>query len=119
MYNYTDNVEFLLDICRHTAAPVSCAIWIIKEHESIAFRLLEGLLLKDTTNLLHYTRNSIRFKNGSQIDILCCYENYRGRKYTFSLYEKDISEKFLSNIIYPTTSFGFAPKMFWFEEEEL
>lgn len=119
MYNYTDNVEFLLDICRHTAAPVSCAIWIIKEHESIAFRLLEGLLLKDTTNLLHYTRNSIRFKNGSQIDILCCYENYRGRRYTFALYEEGVDEEFLHYIIYPITASGFLPKKFRFEEGEL
>lgn len=119
MNSYTNNIKLFLDICQHTIKPVNCAIWITREHEFRAFRILIDLLLKDTTNLLRYTQNSIQFKNESKIDILCCREENRGRRYTFALYEEGVDEEFLHYIIYPMTASGFPPKKFRFEEGEL
>lgn len=119
MYSYTNNVKLLLDICQHTTKPVSCAIFVTREHEFRAFRILRDLLSEDTSNLLFYNQNSIQFKNKSRIDILCCSDSFRGMRYTFTLYEKDVDEEYLYYIIYPMTVSGFAPKKFWFEEGEL
>lgn len=119
MYSYTNNVKLLFDICQHTTKPVTCAIFVTREHEFRAFRILRDLLSEDTSNLLFYNQNSIRFKNESKIDILYCREKYRGRRYTFAIYEEDVDEEFLHYIIYPMTVGGFPPKKFRFEEGEL
>ena len=118
MNSYTNNVKLLLDICQHTIKPVTCAIFVTREHEFRAFRILRDLL-KDTTDLLRYTPNSIQFKNKNKIDILCCCKENRGRRYTFALYEEGVDEEFLHYIIYPMTVGGFPPKKFRFEEGEL
>lgn len=119
MYNYTDNVKLLFDICQNTTKPINCAIWVTREHEFRAFRILRDLLKDTTTNLLRYTPNSIQFKNESKIDILCCREESRGRRYTFALYEEGVNKEFLHYIIYPMTASGFPPKKFRFEEGEI
>lgn len=119
MNSYTDKVKFLLEVCKRSAKPVNCAIWVTRKHKFRALCILRSLLSENTANLSHYTQNSIYLKNKSKVDILCCPEDSRGRRYTLTFYEKDIDEKFLSYVIYPTTTNGLAPDKFCFEEGEL
>lgn len=102
-------------ICSGSVQPLSCGIWLT--HKNYIQELKEKIsqFVQDCQDVIslyrvNFYHSEIVFKNGSIIRFIPANENQRGYRFHFSVYDREIENDLVHNIVIPKSCAGFPPK---------
>lgn len=114
---FDDILQFFFKCC-NTEQAIRCSIWLNSRKDLFSVKdKIEETVGTKTSQISRVYRNgylpiNIRFKNGSDIEILAGESCIKGKRYTLSAFDGKIDDNFFENVIIPCSAGGFFPKQF-------
>lgn len=120
---FDDILQFFFKCC-NTEQAIRCSIWFNSREDLFSVKdKIEEMVETKTSQISRVYRDgclpiSIRFENGSYIEILAGKHCVRGRRYILSAFDGKIDDNLVEKIIIPCSAGGFFPKQFNIEKEK-
>lgn len=102
-------------ICSESVQPLSCGVWLTYKNYTQELKEKISQFVQDYQDAISFYRvrfnySEVVFKNSSIIRFIPANENQRGYRFHFSVYDMEIENDLIYNIIIPKSCIGFPPK---------
>ena len=102
-------------ICSGSVQPLSCGIWLTYKNYTQELKEKISQFVQDCQNAVSsyrvsFNHSEVIFKNGSIIRFIVANEHQRGYRFHFSVYDWEIEDDLIHNIIMSKSCVGFPPK---------
>ena len=102
-------------ICSGSVQPLSCGVWLTYKNYTQELKEKISQFVQDYHDAILFYRerfnhSEVVFKNGSIIRFIPANENQRGYRFHFSVYDWEIEDDLIYNVIIPKSCAGFPPK---------
>lgn len=102
-------------ICSGSVQPLSCGIWLTYKNYTQELKEKISRFVQDyqdavSSYRVSFNQSEVIFKNGSIIRFIIANEHQRGYRFHFSVYDWEIEDNLIHNIIISKSYAGFPPK---------